>query len=84
MPGLHLKKPRFTYSSCEPLTKPRERIKKFKGTANSNNLDRNELDAPLPDRKDLANKTFSDKILKDRVYEIARNCKYDGYQRTLA
>ena len=23
------------------------------------------------------------KIFKDRVYEIARNCKYDGYQRAL-
>ena len=26
----------------------------------------------------------SDKILKDRVYEIAKNCNYDGYQRVLA
>ena len=28
--------------------------------------------------------TISDKILKDRAYEIARNCKYDGHQRALA
>ena len=28
-------------------------------------------------------KTISDKILKDRAYEIARNCGYDGYQKAL-
>ena len=29
-------------------------------------------------------RTISDKTLKVRAYEIARNCKYDGYQRALA
>ena len=28
--------------------------------------------------KDLAKRTILDKILKDRAYEIARNCGYDG------
>ena len=32
----------------------------------------------------LAKRTISDKILKDRAYEIASNCIYDGYQRELA
>ena len=41
-------------------------------------------DAAYSDGKDLAKRTISDKILKDRDYEIARNCKYDGYQRALA
>ena len=36
------------------------------------------------DSKDIARRTNSDKILKDRGYEIARNGKYDGYQGTLA
>ena len=36
------------------------------------------------DSKDLAKRTISDKILKDRAYEIARNCGFDGYQRALA
>ena len=40
-------------------------------------------DAAYANRKDLAMRTVSDKILKDRAYEIARNCKYDGYQRGL-
>ena len=34
--------------------------------------------------KDLAKRTNSDKLLKDRAYEIARNRNYDGYQRALA
>ena len=34
------------------------------------------------DWKDLAKRMISD-ILKDRAYEIARNCKDDGYRRTL-
>ena len=34
--------------------------------------------------KYLAKKTISDKILKVRAYKIARNSKYDGYQRALA
>ena len=40
-------------------------------------------DAAQSDSKDLAKTTISDKILKDRPYEIARNCSYDEYQKTL-
>ena len=29
-------------------------------------------------------RTISDKTLKEKAYEIARNRKYDGYQRALA
>ena len=32
----------------------------------------------------LIESTISSKILKDRAYEIARNCNYDGYQKPLA
>ena len=41
-------------------------------------------DAAYSDSKDLAKKTISDKILKDRAYETARNCQYDEHQRALA
>ena len=34
--------------------------------------------------EELTKRNISDKILEDRAYEIARNCKYDGYQRALA
>ena len=36
------------------------------------------------DFKDLARRTASDKILKDKAFNIAKNPKYDGYQRGLA
>ena len=36
------------------------------------------------DFKDLKRRTFSDKVLRDKVFNIAKNSKYDGYQRGLA
>ena len=36
------------------------------------------------DSKYLAKRTISDKILKDRAYEIARNKQDGGYKRALA
>ena len=34
--------------------------------------------------KDLQRITFSDKILRDKAFNIAKNPKYDGYQTGLA
>ena len=34
--------------------------------------------------KDLTRRTGSDKILRDKVFIIAKNLKYDGYQHGLA
>ena len=36
------------------------------------------------DFKDIVRITQSDKVLKDKAFEIANNPKYDGYQRGLA
>ena len=36
------------------------------------------------DFKDLARKTASDKVLRVKAFNIAKNPKYDGYQRGLA
>ena len=36
------------------------------------------------DFKDLKSRTQSDKVLKNKAFEIASNPKYDGYQRGLA
>ena len=91
LPGLHLKQPGFTYSACGPFTKHLGRIQKFRGKGNLKHLYRNELDkacfahdAAYSDSKDLVKRTMSDKILKDRAYEIARNRNYDRYQRAFA
>ena len=85
MPELHLKQPGFTYSACGPFTKYRERIKIFRETGNLEHLYRNELDkacfahdAAYSGSNYLSKRTISDKILKDRYYEIARNRNYDG------
>ena len=34
--------------------------------------------------KELTKRIQSDKLLKEKAFEIASNCKYDGYQRGLA
>ena len=34
--------------------------------------------------KDLKRRTFSDKVLRDKAFNIAKNPKYDGFQKGLA
>ena len=41
-------------------------------------------DMAFRDFKDLKRRTFSDKILRDKTFNIAENPKYDGFQRGLA
>ena len=42
------------------------------------------LDMAYGDFKDLSRRTASDKVLRDKAFNIAKNPKYDGYQRGLA
>ena len=91
MPEMHLKQPGFTYSACGSFIKNKERIQKFKETRDTNYIYKNELDKACfqhdmayGDFKDLARKTASDKVLRDKAFSIAKNPKYDGYQRGLA
>ena len=44
MAEMHLKQPRFIYSACRPFTKIKERIQKFKETADTKYIYKNELD----------------------------------------
>ena len=74
-----------------PFTRHKERIKKFKQTGDTCYIYRNELDkacfqhdSAYADNKDLINRTKSDKVLRDKSYNIANNPEYDGYQRGLA
>ena len=90
MPEMHLKQPGFTYSACGHFTKNKGRIQKFKETGDTiyifkNGLDKACLqhDMPYGDFKDLSRRTASDRVLKDKVFNIAKNPKYDGYQRWL-
>ena len=91
MPEMHLTQLGFTYSACGPFTKNKEKIQKFKETGDTSYIYKNELDKSCfqhdmayGDFKDLKRRTASDKILRDKAFNIAKNPKYDGYQRGLA
>ena len=91
MPEMYLKQPRFTYSACGSFTKNKERIKKFKETGDTSYIYKNELDKACfqhnmayGDFKDSKRRTTSDKILRDKAFNIGKIPKYDGYQRGLA
>ena len=91
MPEMHLKQPEFTYSACGESTKRKERIQKFKQTGDSRYIYRNELDKACfqhdmayGDFKDLAKRAAADKVLKNKAFNVAKDPKYDRYQRGLA
>ena len=63
-------------------------MRKFKETGDSQYIYQNKLDKACfqhdmsyGDFKDLTRRTASDKILRDKVFDVANNPKYDGYQR---
>ena len=91
MPEMHLKQPGLTYSACGPFTKNKVRIQKLKEAGDTSYIYKNELDKAYfqqymayGDFKDLARRTASAKVLRDKAFNIAKNPKYDGYQRGLA
>ena len=91
MPEMNLRQPGFTYSACGPFTKNKKRIKKLKETGDSRYTYQSELDKACfqhhmadGDLKGLTKRTASHKILRDKEFNIAKNPKYDGYQRGLA
>ena len=60
-------------------------------TGNTSYIYENELDKACfqhdmvyGDFKDIARRTTSDKVLRDKAFNIAKNPKYYGYQRGLA
>ena len=73
------------------LLKTKKEFNKSKETGDTKSVCRNQLDKACfqydmayQDFKDLARRTGSDKILRDKAFNIANNPKYDGYQRGLA
>ena len=91
MPEMHLKQPGFSYSASGPLTKNKEKIEKCMQTENTDFVYKNDLDKTCFQHymaygksEDLSRRTESDKVLRDKAFEIASNPKYDAYQRRLA
>ena len=85
---MHLKQPQFTYNACGSFTKNKERIQE---TGDISYIYKNELektcfqhDMAYGDFEDLKRRTASDKVLRDKAFNIAKNLKYDGYQRGIA
>ena len=76
---MHLGKPGFTYSPCGPFTKNKERIQELEKTGDSRYIYQNELDKACFQRdmaygdfKDSTKRTVSDKILRDKSFNVAK------------
>ena len=73
------------------LLKIKKEEKKIKETGESKYIYQNELDKACfqhnmayGDCKDLNSRTAANKVLRDKAINIAKDPKYDGYQRGLA
>ena len=73
------------------LLKIKKELKKINNTGDSRYIYQNELnkacfqhDMAYRDFKDLNRRTFADKVLCDKAFNIAKDPKYDGYQHGLA
>ena len=91
MPEMHLRQPGFSYSAYGPFTKNKERIQKFKETADTSYISKNELnktcfqhDMTYGDFKDLTKRTAADKVLRNKTFKIVSDQKNDGCHRGLA
>ena len=79
-----------TWIYIQYLQKTKKEFQKFKETGDSRYIYQNELDKACFQHdmaygyfKDLSRRTASDKILFDKSFNIAKNSKFDGYQRDL-
>ena len=91
MPAMHFRQPGFTYSVCRSFTNNKERIQKCKQTVDSRYIYRNEFDKVCFQHdmaygsfKDLTKRTAAETFLRDKAFNLAKDPKYDGYQRGLA
>ena len=88
MPEMYLKQPGFTDSACCPFTKNKKRIEKFIQTGNTDYIYKYNLDKVCFQHnmahgklKDLNKRKQSDKVLRNKAFQIVSNPKY---QRELA
>ena len=79
------------YAECGIKKRKKQRIEKFMQSGNTNFIYRNELDKACSQHdmaygksKDLAKRTQSDEVSRDKAFKIPSDPKYDGYQRRLA
>ena len=84
MPEMHLRQLGLAYTACILFTNNKESIQKFKETWNFWYIYQNKLDKAFfqhgiayRDFKDSTRRTSSDKILRDKAFDIAKHFKYD-------
>ena len=73
------------------LLKTKKELKNLKKTGDTSYIYKNELDKAYFQHdkayggfQDTARRTASDKVLRDKTFNINKNSKYHGYQRGLA
>ena len=68
------------------LLKTKKELKKIEETELENELGKAcfRHDMAYGNFKDLSRRTASDKVLRDKAFNIAKNQKYDEYQRSFA
>ena len=88
MPEVHINRPGFTYSAFGAFTKNKERKQKNEKTGYARYFYQNRLskvcfqyDIAYGDFKYLNRRTTADKVLSNKEFNIAKNRKYDGFQR---
>ena len=91
MSEIHLRQPRFTCSACGPFTKNKQEIQKIKESGYSRYIYLSELDKACfqhnmayGDIKDLRKRWASDRILRHKSFNIAKNPEYDRCLKGLA
>ena len=91
MPEMHLRQSGFTYKACDPFSKLKKRIKIFKERGFWGYIYQNKLvkayfqhGMAYGDFKDLNRRTATDKVLRDKAFNIAKDPKDDGYHCGLA
>ena len=79
---MHSQQTGFTYSTCGPFARNKERIEKFMQTGNPNFIYKNELDKACSQHdmaygksKDLAKWTQLDQVLRDKAFRIVSRPK---------
>ena len=90
LPEMHLRQPGFTQSACVSFTKKQRKNKSFKQRGYLRSIQENLLDKTCFQHdmaygnfEDLPKRTAADKVLCYEAVYIAKNPKYDGYQRVL-
>ena len=90
LPEIHLRQSGFTYNACASFTKRQRKNKNIKETEDLRYIQENLLDKACFQHdmaygnfENLPRRADADKVLCYEAFYIAKNPKYDGYQKVL-